>query len=125
MVALQSLAIWKGDLTFTIFFKCYFFPVSIMVRISAFFGISYSATFCFHRASSGYYGFSLPYTNAAVRREISLLPVSLKNITARLLKLAGYIQHYKILPGNIFVRILKKKTSWPPQVFFDFQQGLL
>ena len=38
-----------------------------------------------------------------------------KNIIARLLKFAVYINNYKILPGNILGLILKR---WPPQVFF-------
>ena len=34
-----------------------------------------------------------------------------KNIIARLLKFAGYIHNHKILPGNIFVLILKNKMA--------------
>ena len=34
-----------------------------------------------------------------------------KNIIASLLKFAGYIHNYKILPGNIFGIILKNKMS--------------
>ena len=34
-----------------------------------------------------------------------------KNIVASLLKFAGYIHNYKILPGNIFGLILKNKMA--------------
>ena len=34
-----------------------------------------------------------------------------KNITASLLKFAGYVHNHKVLPGNIFGLILKNKIA--------------
>ena len=63
-----------------------------------------------------------------MRREISPLPLYRKNIIASLLKFAGYINNHEMLPGNIFVLILKNKMAardvcstlnkdfcWPPR----------
>ena len=48
-------------------------------------------------------------------------PSRAKGILGRDLRFAQYVPHYKILTGNIFGLILKKK--WPPQVFFSIMKS--
>ena len=65
--------------------------------------------YCIHRiASGGYYGFRFATPPQCVER-FDHYSSDEKNITASLLKFAGYIHNYKILPGNIFGLILKHK----------------
>ena len=69
--------------------------------------------FCIHRiASGGYYGFdfvTLPLLQCVER--FHRYRSNKKNIIASLLKFAGYIRNYKMLPGNIFGLILKNKMA--------------
>ena len=63
---------------------------------------------------------------ARIRRSLyifSQYPSKGQGIVGRVFKFAGYIYHYKILPGIFLVSFWK--TRWPPQVFLDFQQGVL
>ena len=68
---------------------------------------------CIRRiASGGYYGFRFvtPPPLQCVER-FHHYRSNEKNIIASLLKFAGYIHNHKILPGNIFGLILKKKMA--------------
>ena len=69
---------------------------------------------CIHRIASGeYYGFRFvtpPPPPQCVER-FQRYRSNEKNIIASLLKFAGYIHNHKILPGNIFGLILKKKKQ--------------
>ena len=72
-----------------------------------------SCCHCIHRiASSGYYGFDFvtPTPPQCVER-FHCYRSNEKNIIASLLKFAGYIHSHKVLPGNIFGRILKNKMA--------------
>ena len=61
-------------------------------------------------------------------RDFTITALMKKNIIASLLKFAGYINNHEMLPGNIFVLILKNKMAardvystlnkdfcWPPR----------
>ena len=54
-------------------------------------------------------GISLTVMNECV--EIFHYPSRAKTIISRSLKFAGYVHHYKSLPGNIFGHILKNKMA--------------
>ena len=61
--------------------------------------------------------------STAVCRLFSCYSSTGKGIIGRLLKFAGYIHIYKILPGNVFGLIVKNKMAVIG--VFDFQQGVL
>ena len=74
--------------------------------------------YCIYRiASGGYYGFHFVTLPPQCVERFHHYHSKEKNIIASLLKFAGYIHNYKILPGNIFGLILKNKMA-TTSVFF-------